>query len=159
MKTSLMRAAAAVLTLILLAGCGKSPDVAAPAAVASADTASVFEIREKMFIQQCNDIYLNPDEYAGRTVRLEGIYDEFFDEYSGELYCYVIRYGPGCCGNDGVAGFECVYDENFTAVPGDWVEAVGTVEVTEIPSGPIYVALKLSALTVLDERGEEFVTS
>jgi uncharacterized membrane protein YcgQ (UPF0703/DUF1980 family) len=134
----------------------KSESPARSAPVAWRD-AKVLHIRDKFFIQQCNDIYLNPDEYTGRTVRLEGIYDEYVDEENGETTRYVIRYGPGCCGNDGVAGFEFTYDGEQRPKMDDWIEATGTVDI-EAYEGEGYVVLRLSELKIMDKRGMEYVT-
>jgi uncharacterized membrane protein YcgQ (UPF0703/DUF1980 family) len=118
-----------------------------------------------MFIQQCNDIYLNPDDYLGRAVKLEGIYEEYTDETENETLRYVIRYGPGCCGNDGVAGFQILFeggsdgagnDSVSSPKQNDWVEAVGTVELDYRDAEP-FVVLRLSRLTVMEKRGAEFV--
>ena len=121
---------------------------------ADAET-EVFEIRERMFIQQCNDITFNTDEYLGKTVRLEGMYRTFRFPIGGveETVHYVYRNAPGCCGNDGMAGFmvfpeDCSIPEQYA-----WVEATGKVEVTERNM----VALRLSGLKVMDKRGAEFV--
>jgi uncharacterized membrane protein YcgQ (UPF0703/DUF1980 family) len=123
-----------------------------------ADYANVFEIREKMFIEQCNDIYLNPDDYMDRMVKLEGIYEE--EKEGNATSRYVIRYGPGCCGNDGVAGFEVIADE-ISPMPrqGDWVEAVGSILRLKDPDDLEYIVLKLSRLEVKEERGAEFVSN
>ncbi|MDR1021581.1 MAG: hypothetical protein LBL73_12535 [Synergistaceae bacterium] len=126
-------------------------------APAYADSGPVVEIRDKFFIQQCNDIYLNPTEYVGRTVRLEGIYDEFKDEQSGRTERYVIRYGPGCCGNDGVAGFEFFYDGDTAPKQDDWVEVTGTVDMKKGDDGEEYLVLAPSELKVMAKRGQEFV--
>ncbi|MDR1315945.1 MAG: metal ABC transporter permease, partial [Spirochaetales bacterium] len=63
----------------------------------------VIEIREKMFIAQTNEIYLNAEDYLGKTIRFEGVFRH--EQYEGQPYRYVFRYGPGCCGYDGNAGF------------------------------------------------------
>ncbi|MDR0648158.1 MAG: hypothetical protein LBF92_02330 [Synergistaceae bacterium] len=126
-------------------------------APARANPGPVVQIRDKFFIQQCNDIYLNPAEYMGRTVRLEGIYDEFKDEESGRTERYVIRYGPGCCGNDGVAGFEFFYDGQAAPKQDDWVEVTGTVDMITGDDGEEYLVLAQSKLSVKAERGQEFV--
>ncbi|MDR3331849.1 MAG: hypothetical protein LBT08_04405 [Synergistaceae bacterium] len=125
---------------------------------AAAQKTDIFEIREKMFIEQCNDIYLNTDEYEGRTVRLEGMYDEYEDEETGETYRYVIRLGPGCCGNDGVAGFEFTYGGDTAPKQDDWIEATGTVEAIG-PTEDGNVILRLSSLRVMEERGAEYVSN
>ncbi|MDR1378846.1 MAG: hypothetical protein LBJ36_07310 [Synergistaceae bacterium] len=125
----------------------------------SAENPKIFEIREKMFIQQCNDIYLNPDEYLGRMVKLEGIYEEYTDKLDDEVtqtFRYVIRYGPGCCGNDGVAGFQVLFDGDPAPKQDDWVEAVGTVELDN-QGEEASVVLRLSHLEVMQKRGAEFV--
>jgi len=116
----------------------------------------IFEIREKMFIQQCNDINFNVDEYVGKTVRLEGMYRAYrFTNDSGEVVMhYVYRNTPGCCGDDGMAGFMVVPEDCPIPENNAWVEAIGKVEVTGIGL-PV---LRLSSLKVMDERGTAFVT-
>ncbi|MDR0400939.1 MAG: metal ABC transporter permease [Treponema sp.] len=122
---------------------------------------SVIEVKEKMFIAQTNDIYLNADDYLGKTVKLEGIFKE--EQYAGidKGYFFVIRYGPGCCGNDGNAGFEVAWDKEDpdAAYPqvDDWVEAQGKLAYYEEDGYP-YLYIALSSLKVLDERGAEFVS-
>ena len=117
--------------------------------------AEIVEIKEKMFIQQCYDIMFNPDEYLGKTVKLEGIYKTFRFMVGGvqEDTHYVYRKAPGCCGDDGMVGFrfypeDCPIPEQYA-----WVEATGKVEVTEEEM----VVLRLSGLKVMDKRGAEFV--
>lgn len=114
-------------------------------------------LRDKLFIAQCNDIYLNPDEYMDKTIRWEGIYKESTNPETNETYKFVIRLGPGCCGNDGTAGFEILYDGELPK-QNDWVEAVGKIEMIE-EDGNEFVAVRLSELTVLDVRGQEFVSN
>jgi zinc transport system permease protein len=118
----------------------------------------VIEIREKLFIAQTNDVYLNPKDYLGKTLKLEGLFQQVQAGETG--YCYVLRYGPGCCGNDGNAGFEVAWDPPLEQpYPGenDWVEAVGTLK-TYLEDGYPYLYLSLSSLRALDTRGAEFVT-
>lgn len=121
------------------------------------DMNNIIEIRERMFINQCNDIYLNPDDYRGKVIKLEGIYDGFVDKETGEKLNFVFRYGPGCCGYDGVAGFEFNYNGTIPN-PQDWIEVVGVVEILEIDN---YETVRLNAisLNVLDKRGKEFVAN
>jgi hypothetical protein len=122
----------------------------------------VVEIKEKMFIAQTNDVYLNPEDYMGRTIKLEGLFKSYSSEEYDNAYCFVIRYGPGgCCGNDGSAGFEVAWDENYTLQPGypeedAWVEAIGELKNYTENDYP-YLYLSLSSLTVKEERGSEFV--
>jgi hypothetical protein len=119
---------------------------------------SIVEIKEKMFIAQVNDVYLNPDDYVGKTIKLEGL---FMTQDNGSYippYYFVIRYGPGCCGNDGNAGFEVIWDKQEPVYPQDneWVEAVGVFGSYEEDGYPYY-CISLSSLKVLEERGQEFV--
>lgn len=121
----------------------------------------VIEIKEKMFIAQINDVYRNPEDYIGNIIKLEGL---FVSEQYGdnEPYCFVIRYGPGCCGTDGNAGFEVAWnkqDAESKTYPNsdDWVEAVGILQTYEEDGYP-YLYLDLSELNILNERGAEYVT-
>jgi uncharacterized membrane protein YcgQ (UPF0703/DUF1980 family) len=137
---------------------------------AQSGAGKVIEIKEKMFIAQTNDIYLNPDDYLGKTIRLEGLFKT--DYYAGEEapYCFVLRYGPGCCGYDGSAGFEVAWTPHTAQNDSpanvlapkypnedDWVEAVGTLSSYEEDGYP-YIYLQLASLTVKKDRGAEFVS-
>jgi uncharacterized membrane protein YcgQ (UPF0703/DUF1980 family) len=119
----------------------------------------IIVIKEKMFITQTNEIYLNFDDYLGKTVKLEGIFktEKYYDDK--EPYCFVIRYGPGCCGFDSNAGFEVKWDKNhirpYPAVD-SWVEATGVLKVEEDGNAQ-YLYLDLSSLDVLSKRGAEVV--
>jgi len=114
------------------------------------------EIKEKMFIAQTNDIYLNAEDYLGKVIKYEGIFDSYTWEEENQTYYSVIRYGPGCCGNDGNAGFEVVWDGDYPE-KNDWVEIIGTLEAYG-ENGWQYLRLNLSSLTVLSTRGAEYVT-
>ncbi|MDR0642783.1 MAG: metal ABC transporter permease [Treponema sp.] len=119
------------------------------------------EIKEKMFIAQVNDIYLNADDYLGKTIKLEGLFKE--EKYAGidTTYFFVIRYGPGCCGTDGNAGFEVAWDKEIQDRPypqvDDWVAAEGKLSYYEEDGYP-YLYIALSSLEALDKRGAEFVS-
>jgi hypothetical protein len=118
----------------------------------------IVEIKEKMFIAQTNDVYLNPEDYLGKTIRLEGLFKQ--EQGIETDYCFVIRYGPGCCGYDSNAGFEVAWDNPPNApYPSvdDWVEAVGVLKSYEEDGYP-YLYLALSSLTVKTQRGAEFVS-
>ncbi|MFV0351764.1 MAG: hypothetical protein ACK5JF_05575 [Oscillospiraceae bacterium] len=164
------------LFMLLLGGCKSNAEQTAslptnpngtaavdlPKASSSSEAASfdnsgeVIEIKEKMFIAQINDIYLNGQDYLGKTIRYEGIYDEYYDEAGDTTYRYVIRYGPGCCGNDGNAGFEIVWDGEMPQDT-DWVRLEGVLEAYEY-NGWQFLCVNVSYLEVLQERGAEYVT-
>jgi len=122
----------------------------------------VVEIKEKMFIAQTNDIYINKNDYLGKTIKYEGIFDTSMWRGNGKIYRFVIRLGPGCCpGDNSAAGFEVVWDGDNSGKPypkkNDWVEAAGILHEYDddgIPS----LRLALTSLTVLSKRGKEKVT-
>jgi uncharacterized membrane protein YcgQ (UPF0703/DUF1980 family) len=166
----------AAILLIALSGCQKAPvNVSAkngngtpalgaqsvtptapvPQAVSTADDTGVIEIREKMFVAQTNEIYVNAPDYLGRAIKYEGIFQAYTWEENGVTYRSVIRYGPGCCGTDANCGFEVIWDGEYPEID-DWVEAVGVLEEYD-EDGNIYLRLALTSLTVLDTRGEEYV--
>ncbi|MDR3342313.1 MAG: hypothetical protein LBT14_05905 [Treponema sp.] len=117
------------------------------------------EIKEKLFIAQTNEIYLNPEDYMGKTIKLEGLFKTQAYTGSDTGYHFVLRYGPGCCGNDGSAGFEVAWDTPEVDYPPDdqWVEVVGVLDSYEEEGYP-YLYLSLSSLTVKEDRGAEFVS-
>jgi uncharacterized membrane protein YcgQ (UPF0703/DUF1980 family) len=119
----------------------------------------LLEIKEKMFIAQTNDVYLNPEDYLGKTIKLEGIFQTQSYSSTEPPYYFVIRYGPGCCGNDGNAGFEVMWEQEDAIYPAenDWVEVIGVLGAYEEDGYP-YICINLSSLKVLETRGQEFVT-
>jgi len=141
-----------VISSFLLICCSKTKKT-------DSDNDKIIEIKEKMFITQVNDVYLNPKDYLGKTIKLEGIFknDQSFD---GEQYFFVLRYGPGCCGYDGVAGFEVKWDDSkkhpYPKVD-SWVESTGVLKQYDADGYDQYLYLDLISLNVLDKRGAETV--
>jgi len=129
---------------------------------AQAKSGIVVEIKEKMFIAQTNDIYINKDDYLGKTIKYEGIFDTSTWRGNGKTYRFVVRLGPGCCPGDvSAAGFEVFWDGNNSGKTypkkNDWVEVAGVLQEYDddgIPS----LRLALTSLTVLAKRGKERVT-
>ncbi|MDR1397578.1 MAG: hypothetical protein LBJ14_07585 [Desulfarculales bacterium] len=111
------------------------------------------EIKENFFLSQISDIYLNPDEYAGKIIKLEGMW--FSAEEEGQTNAAVVRYGPGCCLNDALAGFEVVWGEKNPQNEA-WVEACGLLEKYRLEDDE-YLRLRLSSLRILERRGKETV--
>jgi len=120
----------------------------------------VIEIKEKMFISQVNDVYLNPDDYLGKTIKLEGLFVMEYFNTRTEPYCFVLRYGPGCCGSDGNVGFEIarMTNQKISYPEKDsWVEAIGELK-TYKNENYEYLYLDLTSLNVLNKRGAEYVS-
>jgi uncharacterized membrane protein YcgQ (UPF0703/DUF1980 family) len=117
----------------------------------------IVEITEKLFIAQCNDIYLNPNEYIGKTIRIEGMYDEYTDE-AGITHRGVIRNGPGCCGNDGVAGFQFSCKDIPICKPNDWISVEGIIMPFTYEDSFETIIIEEANIIVKTERGAEYVT-
>ena len=116
---------------------------------------NIIEITDNYFIEQTNDIYINTEDYIGKTVKFEGLVYSYEDE-EGNTYYAVVRNTPGCCGNDGLAGIDIRYDKEYPEV-NTWVEVEGvieeeTVDKTKIP------AVKVSSMKEKEE-GTTFVTN
>lgn len=116
----------------------------------------IIEIREKMFIAQTNEIYFNAEDYLGKTLSYEGMFDVYEVPETGVKYYSVFRYGPGCCGIDANAGFEVMWDKPYPE-PNDWVRAEGVLEEYD-EDGYKYLRLALTSLEVLPTRGAEYVS-
>lgn len=112
---------------------------------------NIVEIREKMFIQQCNDIYINPEQYQGKIIQMEGIYDEF--QADGNVSRLIYRRSPGCCGDDGMVGFLFIYSGEMPK-PNDWIKVSGTIDTVNNT-----VIMNIAQLEILKLRGAEFVAN
>ena len=136
-----------------------STETAPPAPGQNANSDMV-EIKEKTFIAQINDIYLNQDDYLGKTIKYEGMFTSYTWEEVGMTYYFVYRQSPGCCGMDGQAGFEVLWpDGSNKSYPNenDWCEVVGTLGIYEEDECS-YLHIVLDSLTVKSKRGAEFVS-
>jgi uncharacterized membrane protein YcgQ (UPF0703/DUF1980 family) len=116
----------------------------------------IIKIPDDFFITNINDIYINAEDYLGKTIRYQGVYAEEQIPELNRTLRYVYRYGPGCCGNDGNVGFEVVYDGDKYPNPDDWVEVTGILE-SYTEHGADFLRLQVCRIDVLPERGEEFV--
>ena len=161
-------AALSALLCFWLAGCAEderaaSPNIllqseaeTSPQSEAATDIKNIIEIKEKFFVQQCSDIYYNPDDYDGKTIRIEGLFDVWQDD-DGKSHYAVYRKTPGCCGADGGAvGFEVEYGGEKPELD-DWVAAEGVLKVTQDENGWYNFVIILSKLAVKTERGVDVV--
>lgn len=114
------------------------------------------DITEKMYVAYINEVYVNTDDYIGKTVRIQGMFQPYTDENTGQTYYYVYRTGPGCCGNDGsMCGFEFTWGGDMPN-DNDWIEVVGSLRTYE-EDGWSYLTLDAKSVTVMEERGAEIV--
>ena len=134
---------------------GVAPEVEDP--VQGTETYADVEIKDKLFVEQVNDIYLNLEDYEGKTIKYEGVFEIYEYEPPDRTFCYVVRYGPGCCAMDGIVGFEIVWDGDYPKF-NDWVEVAGTVEPFH-EQGFETVRMIATSLTKLPYRGDENVAS
>ena len=116
------------------------------AASSSAAAEEVIEIKERVFVALINEIYLNAEDYAGKKIRLQGVFEVFRDEDTGEKFYSVTRRGPGCCGSDLNPGFEVVWDKKYPE-PDVWVDVTGIMEIYD--EG--YVRLRVTDMSELPE--------
>ena len=118
------------------------------------DGSEVVQIRERLFIQQCNNIYLNPAEYMDKTIRLEGLFT--IGGFNGEEGYAIYRRTPGCCGDDGQVGFEISYSGEQPQ-ENDWIAVEGTFAIEE-KNAKKHLVLHVSKLDIKEERGAEFIS-
>ena len=136
-----------LIILVFFASCAKENEI--------------IEIRERMFATHINDIFLNAEEYLGKTVRLEGIFRTGLTNNGDQLF-YVFRFAPDdCCASNGMIGFE-VRGQKSILTPGNIPENDSWVEVTGVLSEAVYgrrkyLYIELTSLIELDIRGAEFV--
>jgi zinc transport system permease protein len=117
----------------------------------------IIELKDKFFIAQISDIYLNTKSYLGKIIKYQGIFKEEIDENGKADAHYVVRYGPGCCGNDMTVGFEVIYNGQYPK-NNDWVEIQGHLKESEKDGFPT-LCLKLLSIEILEKRGKEQVTN
>ena len=144
----------ALFTALLLSA------VCLTAVAQAADVNIDLEVREKMFLTQITELMTNTPDYLGKTIALEGMFTSgTYGEGDALTYHLVYRRSPGCCGNDGITGLEVLWDDPAAVYPAenDWVRAVGTLEQYE-EDDISYLRLRLLSLTVLPERGQEFIS-
>lgn len=113
-------------------------------------------INEKVFITQINDIYLNFEDYKNKTIIVEGMYSVFESTVSDAVSPVVYRNGPGCCNNDGWAGFLLKYDGKLPK-ENDWIKVTGTPFLDNTEHGYTNLYLDVVSIEVLEKRGAELV--
>lgn len=161
MKNKILIGVLAVFCLMLSACKGDDGDAVSATAPKSAaeiailDGADVLEIGETMFLSQINDLYFNLEDYEDKTVVVEGMYGTSIGTFDGISTPIVYRFGPGCCGDDGQAGFILHYDGELPEKD-DWIRVIGTPELGMLDQR-VALFLNVLSLEVKKERGIETV--
>jgi len=97
-------------------------------AMAQTNNKSFCLLKDRLFVQQVRDIYLNPQTYGNKIVQIEGFFEKYMDENNQERY-EVFRKTAGCCGDDGRAGFEFVYKkEKLKFSQYEWISVEAIVK-------------------------------
>lgn len=138
----------------------RSPeDISRALLSAGVEEAALLDIREKLFITQVYDIYFNFDQYEGKAIAIEGMFDKVSNivpEAPEAENLMVYRRSPGCCGNDGFDGFELIYQGEMPKF-NDWVKVYGILRKGELNSPLPLIYLEVLTMQVLDTRGAEYV--
>ena len=103
---------------------------------------------------QSSGVYEFRNIWIGKTIKLEGMCDVSKDYNNNKMIYGVIRNGPGCCGNDGQAGFQFTYKGKYPKA-NDWIQVIGKLEIMEDGRNPF--VLRASQVTVMETRGLEKV--
>lgn len=119
------------------------------------DLNNMVVITDNFFIQQTNDIYINPKNYIGKTIKIEGLVYSY-EETSGDICYAVVRNTPGCCGSDGLAGIDIRYNKDYPELD-KWIEVVGVIG-SDIVDGENIPVILVSSITE-KEAGKTFVTN
>lgn len=122
---------------------------------AEVDISNLVEITDNFFIEQTNDLYLNLNDYIGKTIKIEGLIYSYEDS-NGDICYAVVRNTPGCCGSDGLAGLDIRFDEDYPEED-TWVEVIGVVG-TDTMYGSEIPAIQVSSMSI-KEKGTTFVTN
>lgn len=118
----------------------------------------VIEIGERFFVMQVTEIQVNASDYLGRSIRFEGLFREEYSAPSSTHFHTVTRNTYGCCGDDGVVGFEVYLPGNMELFPNDtWVSVTGELEEFEY-EGMNFFRLRATEL-VETEAGASFVSN
>jgi len=132
--------------VLFLAGCAN----------ASNDDENILFIEDRFFVVQNQQIFMNPNNYIGRTIRYEGMFWGLPWGTDGEDVYVVFRFAGGCCGNDGIVGFELDLGDTEPLENDSWVEVTGVLEMMEYGDGE-FLWLTDVVLIEMEERGAESV--
>ena len=122
---------------------------------AKVNTNNMVEVTDNFFIEQTNDLYLNLNDYLGKTIKIEGLIYSYQDS-NGDICYAVVRNTRGCCGNDGLAGLDIRYDEDYPE-ENTWVEVIGVIG-SDTMYGSKIPAIQVASMKI-KEKGTTFVSN
>ena len=121
----------------------------------SADEGDIVYIGERFFVTEINHIWLNREQYLGRVIQYEGMF--FSVQWEDESVYFVARYTLGCCGPDGLIGFDVSLNDVPAFPDNTWVQVTGVLEEDYSEWGSILM-VNATSIIEMPERGREFVT-
>jgi uncharacterized membrane protein YcgQ (UPF0703/DUF1980 family) len=127
--------------------------------MSQANSKNICSLKDRLFVQQVNDININPQNYKDKVIQIEGFFAKYKDGKNVERYS-VYRRTAGCCGFDGSVGFEFVYKKgklNFKEDDWIYVEAHIAKSKNEVYD---YDYIYLDAISVVQKdkgKAKEFV--
>jgi len=142
---------AVILAVLVLVGCASTEN--------TPGNASNIDIVEETFVSQASQILNNRAQYLGRTVRFEGMVlaTSYWED---EPFHFVYRntYG-GCCGQEGIIGFDVALNDIEPFSNDAWVEVIGVFEEFDILEGRVQIPIiNATSIREMPERGLEFVS-
>jgi uncharacterized membrane protein YcgQ (UPF0703/DUF1980 family) len=108
---------------------------------------------DNRFLTQLNDIYLNFDEYNGKTIEIEGF------PMIDPQYTFIGRYSPGCpyCSGN-YAYIEYKYDGKIDLTSEkDWIKIIGTLKKGN-DGKTDYIYIQVSSIEKMATRGKDTVS-
>jgi len=120
-----------------------------------ADDSDILVIGDRFFVTQIQDIFMNRQDYLGRTIRYEGVFRTINWFETGNDYHVVVRYTFTCCSFEPI-GLEVLLPAGMEPFPDNaWVEVIGVLE--EHGEHGRFLRLRASSLIEMAERGLEIV--
>lgn len=113
-------------------------------------------VGNNLYATQINDWYVNPQDYVGKTVEIEGYYLDF------SPYVFVGRKGPSCpyC-NGGFVSFEILYDKDLKHLTNEesWIKVQGIIKKATDTSFGEFCYIEALKVEVMEEPGQGAITN
>lgn len=144
-----------IFLLLCLYGCsGKNQAAAGLVNTKAEESAKVdvdlTQLSSIMVYSEVYNIMANPDEYLGKTIKMEGPYYSYYWDSTDKYYHYIVVEDAAACCNQGI---EFIWDDNRHQYPSEYpadntpVEIVGIFGAYE-EEGEVYYYLAANELTV-----------